>query len=174
MAEINTKNLPSHVHFRALSSLHLRTVSRLLKRFISSAWVEFHLFGVLQCFGNLKILPFWRCRLENIQMLWMLSVLWSLLWRLLSQVAKKKLVPLVIHITGWKIYQRENQEHALQWAIKMGKARSVWEQAPKKCAVMVIKLLSFCSVFFFLQTRNQRSTVCQIIRMNEGSCRLIQ
>ena len=116
--------------------------------------------GVLQCFGNLKILPFWRCRLENIQMLWMLPVLWLLLWRLLSQVAKKKLVPLVIHITDWKIYQRENQEHALQWAIKMGKARSVWEQAPKKCAVMVIKLLSFCSVFFFFckpEINGQRS-----------------
>ena len=57
----------------------------------------------------------------------------------------------------------------------MTKARSVWEQAPKKCAVMVIKLLSFCSVFFFANPKSEvadlcKSTsvnVCQIIGMNE-------
>ena len=33
----------------------------------------------------------------------MLSVFKMLLWRVLCQVAKKKLVPLVEHIAGWKI-----------------------------------------------------------------------
>lgn len=59
----------------------------------------------------------------------------------------------------------------------MSKARSVWEQAPKKCAVMVIKLLYFCSVFFVFANPKSEVTdlckftlvnVCQIIRMNEG------
>ena len=40
----------------------------------------------------------------------MLSVFWMLLWRVLCQVAKKKLVPLVIHIAGWKIIDRRTKK----------------------------------------------------------------
>ena len=53
------------------------------KVYIKKRCVSFVLPG-LQCFESRKIVPFWRCRQENIQML--------------CQVAKKKPVPLVMHV----------------------------------------------------------------------------
>ena len=93
----------------------------------------------LQCFENLKIIPF-------------LAMSTRKYWEVVLDHQEEACSAHDTHSWLRNNYQQENQEDALQWAIKVSKAQSIWEQAPKKCAVMVMKLLSF----FLSQTQNQR------------------
>ena len=57
-------------------------------------------------------------------------------------------------------YQQENEEDlctSMSHQSTVSKAQSIWEQVPKKCAMMVIRLLSF----FFLANPKSEVDLCK-------------
>ena len=86
----------------------------------------------------------------------MLSVFKMLLWRVLCQVAKKKLVPLVEHIAGWKIIDGKtkkthfNEQSNEQGTVPLGTSAQEVCGDDSKITVFLFR-------FFFLVLTDPRS-----------------
>ena len=78
-----------------------------------------------------------------------------LLWRVLCQVAKKKLVPLVIHIAGWKIIDRRTKKTHFDEQLNEQGTVPLETSAQEVCGdggKITVFLFSFYLFIFFVST----------------------